>query len=73
MKVIISCLPPRYMEEGENWQYTEHCDINDFIVETMKRYQVDGSRVILAEQDRLVCSPGKLRERRYLENGALTE
>ena len=73
VKVIISSLPPRYMEDGENWQYTEHSDINNLIVENMTRYQVDSAGVALAGQARLACPPGFIRERRYRESGALSE
>ena len=68
VKVIISCLPPRYVRQWDEWQYTEHWDINECIVDNMMFHQVS-----LAEQSRLSCPPGKTRSTRFRETGDLTD
>ena len=73
VKVVISSLPPRYVGQWDNMQYTEHYDVNDYIIDSLIEHQVDRDRVFLAEQTRLSCPPGRVRGSRYTETGALSD
>ena len=55
VKVIVSCLPSRYVGRWEEWQYEEHWDTNDCIIDMMMQHQVGRVGVSLTDQVRLSC------------------
>ena len=58
-------LPPRYKGDRDDRQYPQHFEVNDWIKYSMSRYQVDRAGVVLAEQDRLSCPQGRVRQARF--------
>ena len=73
VKVIVSCLPPKYVGRWEEWQYEEHWDTNDCIIDMMMQHQVGRVGVCLTDQVRLSCQPGKARESRFRKTGELSD